>query len=77
MEKALPPFKLNQLLFDKVRTLNMLRSNKLLTQKTAAQYQNNYRAFVTMNGYFPSKAIKIPSFSWRRNDRFSAQSGKD
>jgi hypothetical protein len=30
-----------------------------------------------MNGCFPSKATKIPSLSWRREDRFSAQNGKD
>jgi hypothetical protein len=29
-----------------------------------------------MNGCFPSKATKIPSLLWRRDDRFSAQNGK-
>jgi hypothetical protein len=32
---------------------------------------------VTTNGCFPSKTTKIPSLSWRRDDRFSAQNGKD
>jgi hypothetical protein len=49
----------------------------VLARKTAAQYQDNRRAFVTTNGCFPSKATKIPSLSWRRDDRFSAQNGKD
>jgi hypothetical protein len=48
-----------------------------LARKTAAQHQDNRRAFVTTNGCFPSKATKIPSLSWRRDDRFSAQNGKD
>jgi hypothetical protein len=53
----------------------MLR--QVLARKTAVQHQDNRRAFVTMNGCFLSKATKIPSLSWRRDDRFSAQNGKD
>jgi hypothetical protein len=49
----------------------------VLARKTAAQHQDNRRAFVTMNGCFPSKATKIPSLSWRRDDRFSGQNDKD
>jgi hypothetical protein len=49
----------------------------LLARKTVVQQQDNRCAFMTMNGCFPSKATKIPSLSWRRDDRFSAQNGKD
>jgi hypothetical protein len=49
----------------------------VLARKTGAQHQDNRRAFVTTNGCFPSKAAKIPSLSWRRNDRFLEQNGKD
>jgi hypothetical protein len=49
----------------------------VLAYKTAAQHQDNRRAFVTTNGCFLSKATKIPSLSWRRDDRFSGQNGKD
>jgi hypothetical protein len=49
----------------------------VLARKTAVQHQDNHRTFVTMNRCFPSKATKIPSLSWRRDDRFSAQNGKD
>jgi hypothetical protein len=30
-----------------------------------------------MNGYFLSKAIKVSSLSWRRDNHFSMQNGKD
>jgi hypothetical protein len=48
----------------------------VLAHKIVAQHQDSCRAFVTTNGCFPSKATKIPSLSWRRTDRFSAQNGK-
>jgi hypothetical protein len=67
---------------DALKEVNLMAKNSLtaskaslLARKTAAQHQDNRRAFVTMNG--PSKAIKILSLSWRRDDRFSAQNGKD
>jgi hypothetical protein len=53
------------------------RAAPLLAPKIAAQHRDNRRAFVTTNRCFPSKATKIPSLSWRRDDRFSVQSGKD
>jgi hypothetical protein len=49
----------------------------VLVRKTAAQHRDNRRVFVTMNGCFPSKATEILSLSWRRDDRFSVQNGKD
>jgi hypothetical protein len=36
--------------------------HKVLARKTAAQHQDNRRAFVTMNGCFSSKATKDPRF---------------
>ena len=49
----------------------------MLAREIAAQHQDICRAFVTMNDCFTSKATKISSLSWRRNDRFTAQNGKD
>jgi hypothetical protein len=46
----------------------------LLARKTAAQHQDNRRAFVTTNGCFPSKATKDPlTFVEERRPLFSAK----
>ena len=49
----------------------------MLAREIAAQHQDICRAFVTTNDCFTSKATKISSLSWRRDDRFTAQNGKD
>jgi hypothetical protein len=41
--------------------LEIIRAFFLLARKTAAQHQDNRRAFVTTNGCFPSKATKFSS----------------
>jgi hypothetical protein len=46
----------------------------VLARKTAAQHQDNRRAFVTTNGCFPSKATKDPlAFVEERRPLFSAK----
>jgi hypothetical protein len=53
-----------------------MRFTWALARKTAAQHQDNHRAFVTMNGCFPSKATKIPLFRGGEPTAFQRKAAK-
>jgi hypothetical protein len=48
----------------------------VLARKTAAQHQDNRRAFVTINGCFSSKATKIPLFRGGEPTAFQRKAAK-